>query len=83
VNLFAKMHYRVTKECIMTDKFDIRGTFSRVARLQVGEIVRLVSDFKTTPNGMVRFLAETLPAQETAGVTAGAGATKKEESDDP
>merc|ERR1711991_858399 len=60
-NLFAKMHYRVIKDTIMTDNFEIQtGPFKKICRLQVGEIVRLVSDFKTTKNGMVRFLAETV-----------------------
>merc|ERR1719424_1480482 len=76
-NLFAKMHYRVIKDTIMTDIFELAGAFKRVVKLQVGEIVRLVDDFKTTNNGMTRFLAETVSAAETVDDPANAPEEKR------
>lgn len=63
-NLFAKMHYRVIKETIMTDEFDIaEKPFKKIGKLQVGEIVRLVTECRRTKSGILRFKAETLPPQ--------------------
>jgi len=64
-SLFAKMHYRVIKDTLMTDAFDLEaGPFKKLCRLGVGEIVRLIGDVKKTPSGMMRFEAETAAAQQ-------------------
>merc|ERR1719401_3268954 len=76
-NLFAKMHYRVIKMAVMTDIFDFTDQpFKSLARLGVGEIVRLIGDVKKTSDGILRFYAETLPPQFAAG-----GVAKPKEGD--
>lgn len=60
-NLFCKMWYRVLKQCVMTDIFNIETQkWNKVRRLVPGEIVRLMSPTKKTANGMVRFQAQYL-----------------------
>ncbi len=61
--LFCKMHYRVTKETIMTDQKDVNeGPFQMVAKLNPGDIVRLIGDATRLADGMTRFEAETVPS---------------------
>eukprot|EP00392_Amoebophrya_sp_AT5.2_P005734 g5744.t1 len=66
-NLFAKMHYRCVKGTIMTEELSLRK-FTKKAKLQPGDIVRLIGDVTKTED-MQRFQAETVPSATEANQT--------------